>query len=231
MGIKAQDIPVLAIGAGLLSIGGWLLYREHVNSKLLREFMEKVERAETAYRNALEQERYEDAERILEFYEARMREEEEVIKSRGLFDQLRDLLASAGIVIGAVAGLYVIKWLTKRFPPPPPYKCPFDGQAFSTLELLEQHIRQQHPVEDAKIAEGQSAYNSLPRWLRGLVSAFSGIDEWMLEESWGGLPRWQIAALAAAAVVIVVLCWWLAPWLVTLLGRIAAMAKAVPVPA
>lgn len=231
MAIKIEHIGGILIGGGILSLGGWLLYREYVNAKLLREFMEKVERSETAYRNALEQERYEDAQKILEFYEARMKEEEEVIKSRGLFDSLADLLAKAGIVIGAVAGLYVIKWLVKRFPPPPPYKCTHCGAGFNTLEKLEEHLRTQHPLEDVNVPEGEAAYRTLPHWVRGLVSAFSGVEEWMLEESWVGLPRWQLIAIAAAAVLIMVLLWWLAPWIITALGRIAAMAKPVPVPA
>lgn len=230
MGIRVQDIGGILIGGGVLTLGGWLLYREYINAKLLQEFMEKVERAENAYRNALEQEDYEEAEKILKFYDARMKEEEEVIKSRGIFDSLTDLLGKAGIVCGAVAGIYVIKWLTKRFPPPPPYKCPHCGASFYTLKELEEHLRTKHPLDDAKVPNAQAAYSSLPGWVKGLISAYSGVAEWMLEESWVGLPRWQLVAIAAAAAVLLALLWWLSPWIGGI-GTIANMLKPIPITA
>jgi hypothetical protein len=229
--MKLESLGSVLFGGGVLTLAGWLFYREWENKKLLDEFMDKVARAEDAYRNALDQEKYDEAQQILDFYDARMKEEEEVIKSRGIFDSLTDLLGKAGIVVGAVAGYYVLKWLIKRFPPPPPYVCPYgDGARFNTLEELQNHIRTQHPLEDAAIPDGESAYRNLPGWVQGLISAFSGVDDWLLAESWGNMPRWQLIAIAAAAAVITVICFWLGGGVAAALARIAAMAKPVPVP-
>jgi hypothetical protein len=232
MAIKTEHIVGLTIGGGLICIGGYLLWDQWTKSKLVAEFMDKVSRAEIAYRNAIGREDYEEAQSVAAFYEGLMHEEEEVIKAKGTLERLLDALAKLGIVVSAgYVGASVIKWLIKRFPPPPPYKCPLCGAAFSTPELLDQHVRQCHPVDEEKIAEGQAAYNTLPGWIRSLVGSFSGIEEWMLAKSWQDLPRWQILALAAAAVVIIALCWWLGPGVLGTLGRIAAMAKPIPVPA
>lgn len=208
MAIKTDHVLIGIAGGGFTLIGVYLLYSEYEKNKHVDEFIEKTKKAQAAYQSAIDADNVEQAQSIAEFYEQLMHEEVAIIESEGTLEKVIRRLAQLGIIIVSGGALYIgykiIKYFMEKYPPKN-YQPPTPPT---------------QPVP-ANVSAAESAYRKLSRYLKGLLNSFAEVPEYMTEESWAGLPRWAILAIAAAAAILIALSWGtLSPALVP----IAAMA-------
>jgi len=230
MALKTEDIAGLALGGGLLCIGGYLLYDKYIENKLIGEFMDKVARCENEFRNAMERGDYEAAQTISDFYSSLMTEEEEVINRKGLFDKLIYALWAAGFIIAMwKIAPQIIKIINDRWGKPPGgFKCGFCDRTFSTADALDEHLKKVHSFSfnPEAVSAAESAYQSLKGWMKDMLSLVSGVERWVLDKPWEGLPQWVYIVLAIAAFVLLAIFWWI-PGIREALLAIGRMAPVV----
>lgn len=192
-------------GGGFALLGTWLLYSEYEKNKHIDEYLTKVQKYQAAYQSKIDANDVEGAQRISEFYEQLMHEEEQVINSEGAIEKLIGKLAKLGIIVfGGLISYSIVKYVMNRYPPNN-YEPPTPpGQ-----------------VVAANVPAGESAYRKLSRYLKGVLHAFAEVPEYMTQESWAGLPNWVILVLAAAAAILIAVSFGL--WSPAL-APIAAMA-------
>jgi uncharacterized C2H2 Zn-finger protein len=228
MGLQTGDIAGLALGGGLLCIGGWLLFDKYEQNKLINEYMDKVARCENEFRNAMERGDYEAAQTICDFYSSLMNEEEDVINRKGFFDKLKECLYAAGFLVGMGVAYYIIKIINNRWGKPPGgFKCPECGKTFSTADALNEHLKKQHGWEfnPEAVSAAESAFQSLSGWVKDLLSLMSGVEKYILSQPWKSIPQWALIVIAIAALTLAAALWWL--WFAGVpqaLGTIGAMA-------
>jgi hypothetical protein len=226
MAIKTGDIVGLSIGGGLLLIGGYLLYSQWEENKLIGEFMDKVARCENEFRNAMDRGDYEAAQTINDFYSSLMNEEEEVINRKGFWDKLKEACWAMGFLVGMGIAFYIIKIINDRWGKPPGgFKCGFCNRTFSTTDALDSHLKTEHnfSFDEGKVSWAESAYRGLVGWVKGMLSLVSGVEEFVLSKPWEALPQWVYIVIAIAALVLLAVLWWV-PGIGEALATIGAMA-------
>jgi uncharacterized C2H2 Zn-finger protein len=229
MGLQTGDIAGLALGGGLLCIGGWLLFDKYEQNKLINEYMDKVARCENEFRNAINRGDYEAAQTISDFYSSLMTEEEDVINKKGFFDKLVQALWAAGFVIAMwKVAPQIIKIINNRWGKPPGgFKCPECGRTFPTADALQEHLQKDHGwnFNPDAVSAAEKAFQSLSGWVKDLVSLISGVESYILSKPWESLPQWELIVIAIAALTLAAALWWL--WFAGVpqaLGTIGAMA-------
>lgn len=189
MAVKTEHVLLGVAGGGFTILGFYLIYSEYQKNKHIAEYLAKAERAENAYRNAIDADNVEEAQDIAQFYESLMRQEEKVIKAEGGAERLVKRLAQLGIIVFVGLISYsIIRYLMKKYPPRN-YQPPTTPSQ----------------VVPANIPVGESAFRKLSRYLKGLVNSFAEVPEYMTEQTWVGLPRWALLALALAAMLLIAL--------------------------
>ncbi|MBA7500721.1 hypothetical protein ES704_03481 [subsurface metagenome] len=201
---KALAIGGGIFGAGLISISAYFYLKQRKIAAMVEEFMDKVARGEAAYSTAISQEDYEKADRIRDFYQMIMHEEEEAIKLAGGGESLIDQLRKLGIVV--IAGMVaagVIRWIMKRHPPPAPPKCELCGKTFPTAAKLEDHVKTEHKVAPEKVAVAEEAFRKLPERDRDLISEFSALPRKVIDTPWGQLETWQLILIVVGCILLI----------------------------
>jgi hypothetical protein len=207
MAVKTEHILLGVAGGGALLIGGYLWYGDYEKNKHINDYLSKVKRAEAEYKNAIDAGNYDEAQRVADFYQGLMKEEEKVIDHEGGTSLLIRRLAQLGyVVIPGVIAYQIISWFIKRHPPPT-IKCPYEGSTFSSEAALEQHLLDVHgkQLNPAQVPAAKGAYDRLKDWIKGLLSAVSGVERSVLDGNWSTLPTIDIVAIALAAALIIAL--------------------------
>jgi hypothetical protein len=207
MAVKTEHVLLGVAGGGVLLIGGYFWYSEYEKNKHIDEYLDKVQRAEIAYQNAIDAENYEKAQQVLDFYQGIMDSEEKIINAEGGHTKLvKALTRLIGVAFAGALTYKIIDWLLKKYPPPN-IKCPYDGSTFPTSKALEQHLLDVHGQElvPAQVPAAKGAYDKLKDWIKSLLSATSGVARSALDRDWGNLPTIDIVAIALAAALILAL--------------------------
>jgi hypothetical protein len=132
-----------------------------------------------------------------------MEEEEKVIDHEGGMSLLIRRLKELGIIaLPGIAGIMVINWLIKKYPPPS-FKCSVCGATFSSQSALESHMQSAHSnINAAQVAVAQGAYSGLKNWIKKLLSVVSGVALADMARNWAELSRLQQLAIGYAAILI-----------------------------
>lgn len=148
------------------------------------------------------------------------------------FEQLKELVWSIAKSLGVIVGTLLLAWVTikllsalirKWWPPSPPnYPCPACDFVGATKSALNLHMRNQHTIQTANLAQAQYVFNQMPSAVQYYIADIAGSTSYATMD-WVTANRDIIIAIGVAAGIALV-CLVALPVAPVAAGQIAAFA-------
>lgn len=209
---KKVNWGLVALGGGLGIIGGYGIYYLYSKQKMINSYVDLVKDYEREYRQFISDGKIDENEQeLLHNKERLMNSLEEQIKDKGFFIDLIEALAKLGIVVsGGYIGAAIIRYLIRKYPPPPNFRCPICNKTFPSDYKLRRHIEDTHHVTTTEpAAEAWEIIKTLDSWILQYIAIYTGLGSqfflW-LKKGWNELPyetKVMIIVLLIAALVII----------------------------